>query len=506
MIKHGMNALKQATTFLNPGQVPVIAFDQPLFALAKMRERLTEDFMMPDYLAEEHRECDHDPVEEITMPSLHETASMAVTYAMDNLPNNVISHSLYRVPVRKEALSFLVDNKKQLSDEGDLKVYTMNTFFYPTLLQGGYGGVLNWVEQVNLLEMDIISIPIYSPEHWSYAAIHLKKKTFIYYDSLKSTNLACVRNLRTYLYNYAFDKSGEQIDPDITCDKIGKIDIPNIRMWVTKILNISEDLVPKLKQTTEQNAMSEVDVSTINVCLRVLKEKNKSKYDAYFLRGVPLFDSVKRLKEYLLERCKDDMWPASDTTFRLGYYGEGHQKFSITSEVQLGEAMSLVKKGLVTLWVDPHFPMDDGRVSVSSGKREKVCEQTNPRSADDDEESGKSSYEERLSRLRANHTLPEFKLSCWAQMLVNGTHRSEEEPPDLPLFTGKAKGVKLTETEISGRASGQSVDDAAERKIRMRSAVLQQLRDLKALNGDGVLSDDEFLSQKEKLLKELSTL
>ena len=36
MIKHGMNALKQATTFLNPGQVPVIAFDQPLFALAKM--------------------------------------------------------------------------------------------------------------------------------------------------------------------------------------------------------------------------------------------------------------------------------------------------------------------------------------------------------------------------------------------------------------------------------------------------------------------------------------
>ncbi|KAJ7380575.1 hypothetical protein OS493_009042 [Desmophyllum pertusum] len=196
------------------------------------------------------------------------------------------------------------------------------------------------------------------------------------------------------------------------------------------------------------------------------------------------------------------MRPASDTTFRLGYYGEGHQKFSITSEVQLGEAMSLVKKGLVTLWVDPHFPKDDGRISVSSGKKRKA----NPRSANDDEESGKSSYEERLSRLRANHTLPEFKLSCWARMLVNGTHRSEEEPPDLPFFTGKAKGVKLTETETSGRASGQSVDDAAERKIRMRSAVLQQLRVLKALNGDGVLSDDEFLSQKEKLLKELSTL
>lgn len=36
MIKHGMDVLKQAITFLNPPQIPVIALDQPLFALAKM--------------------------------------------------------------------------------------------------------------------------------------------------------------------------------------------------------------------------------------------------------------------------------------------------------------------------------------------------------------------------------------------------------------------------------------------------------------------------------------
>lgn len=35
MIKHGMEVSKQAITFLNPGQVPVITCDQPLFALAK---------------------------------------------------------------------------------------------------------------------------------------------------------------------------------------------------------------------------------------------------------------------------------------------------------------------------------------------------------------------------------------------------------------------------------------------------------------------------------------
>ncbi len=35
MVKHGMNVLREATLFLNPGQIPVITLDQPLFALAK---------------------------------------------------------------------------------------------------------------------------------------------------------------------------------------------------------------------------------------------------------------------------------------------------------------------------------------------------------------------------------------------------------------------------------------------------------------------------------------
>ncbi|CAB3996629.1 Hypothetical predicted protein [Paramuricea clavata] len=36
MVKHGMDVIRQAVTFLNLGQVPIITVDQPLFALAKM--------------------------------------------------------------------------------------------------------------------------------------------------------------------------------------------------------------------------------------------------------------------------------------------------------------------------------------------------------------------------------------------------------------------------------------------------------------------------------------
>ncbi len=36
MVKYGMTVQKQAIEFLNPGQIPVTTFDQPLFALAKI--------------------------------------------------------------------------------------------------------------------------------------------------------------------------------------------------------------------------------------------------------------------------------------------------------------------------------------------------------------------------------------------------------------------------------------------------------------------------------------
>ncbi len=35
MVKYGMVVQRRATEFLNPGQIPVTAFDAPLYALAK---------------------------------------------------------------------------------------------------------------------------------------------------------------------------------------------------------------------------------------------------------------------------------------------------------------------------------------------------------------------------------------------------------------------------------------------------------------------------------------
>jgi len=43
-------------------------------------------------------------------------------------------------------------------------------------------------------------------------------------------------------------------------------------------------------------------------------------------------------------------------------------------------------------------------------------------------------------------------------------------------------------------------------QVRMRSSILQQLKDLKGLKDDDVLSENEFSLQKEKLLKEMNSL
>uniref|UniRef100_A0A1X7V0I8 Uncharacterized protein n=1 Tax=Amphimedon queenslandica TaxID=400682 RepID=A0A1X7V0I8_AMPQE len=35
MIKHGMDVIRKSIEYLNPGQIPIVTFDAPLFALAK---------------------------------------------------------------------------------------------------------------------------------------------------------------------------------------------------------------------------------------------------------------------------------------------------------------------------------------------------------------------------------------------------------------------------------------------------------------------------------------
>ena len=91
------------------------------------------------------------------------------------------------------------------------------------------------------------------------------------------------------------------------------------------------------------------------------------------MKAVARFETVKGLKEYLVQRSGEELKPATTgENFTLGYFGEGNKKFTIKSELQLAEALSLVKRGMVTLWADPHLPKPEkpqGHSSALAKKR-----------------------------------------------------------------------------------------------------------------------------------------
>ena len=96
--------------------------------------------------------------------------------------------------------------------------------------------------------------------------------------------------------------------------------------------------------------------NTISIALHVLTKSNKNGYDSYCLKAVPLFETVKGLKEYLVQRSGEELKPATTgEDFTLGYFGEGNKKFTIKSELQLAEALSLVKRGMVMWMVNQKF-------------------------------------------------------------------------------------------------------------------------------------------------------
>ena len=114
---------------------------------------------------------------------------------------------------------------------------------------------------------------------------------------------------------------------------------------------------------------------TMDVCLRVLRETNKSRFDSYSVRNVPCFETVFQLKQYFLENCQAEISPATNMAFQIiGFYAEGNKQFSISSKIQLPTAFSLVKNRKITLWVDPHKDVLRG----SLGRKRKSKENNNP--------------------------------------------------------------------------------------------------------------------------------
>jgi len=55
------------------------------------------------------------------------------------------------------------------SQDGNPRVYSFSTFFYPKLMSGGHSSVKRWTKQVDLFSYDFLLIPVHLGVHWCLA-------------------------------------------------------------------------------------------------------------------------------------------------------------------------------------------------------------------------------------------------------------------------------------------------------------------------------------------------
>uniref|UniRef100_A0A915DCA9 Ubiquitin-like protease family profile domain-containing protein n=1 Tax=Ditylenchus dipsaci TaxID=166011 RepID=A0A915DCA9_9BILA len=64
------------------------------------------------------------------------------------------------------------------------QVYAFDTLLYSQLKQKGPNKALNWTNNVDLFNFDLLLLLIHSPGHWSLVVINVEKVIINYYDSL----------------------------------------------------------------------------------------------------------------------------------------------------------------------------------------------------------------------------------------------------------------------------------------------------------------------------------
>lgn len=151
---------------------------------------------------------------------------------------------------------------------------------------------------------------------------------------------------------------------------------------------------------------------TMNICLRVLKETNKSRHGTYSVKGMPLRENVYTSKQYLLDNCTGEIAPAIPHIIRdPACWGVILDKEQFPSGKK---RKGIVYKLYKTSHILPHLKLNMQVFFIHCHYRflklAKLNCNTALRESEDGDEKRESSYDACLSRLRKKHKLPEFKL------------------------------------------------------------------------------------------------
>ena len=271
-----------------------------------------------------------------------------------------------------------------------------------------------------------------------------------------------------------------------------------------------------------------------NVHLKVINPDKKSDFKVFTLKNPQSswFASIAELRKQLVLQFGSKV-VSQDPDSGLGYM-RGQTKVWIHNESDLRYVWNMIEEGNnCTLWCDAYRESSKKSHIVPSDSDESDNEKSRHKrrkkvSALDEK---RERIEGLKTKLRAKHSTAytPIQYTLWAEMIDVGTHSSVDEPPTVPMFTGKAKskvkcdsdmGAVFTEMAKSvisvlqpksastpPSSPRESTSTISPGKIaELRSKYLQQMKELHGLFETGALTKQEFLDQKVPILDHLKDL
>ena len=239
------------------------------------------------------------------------------------------------------------------------------------------------------------------------------------------------------------------------------------------------------------------------------------------------FYSLSALKLQLMDSFPEELPSSMD--FQVGYFeGRSHAKRWLIENRDLDKMNSLYMAGsTINLWCEGKSPTGDcdhnDRAEQPPSKKPKMSK------SDSTDELDTIS-----SKLREKHSdMPAPKLRLWSKLIQSGRYDDYDTPSDIPLITGgpapmKKKGnlvdaltvaattvVKMLQSNantVTVSSHTPPKTDSVRAGIsplkfaQLRCNCLEDLKRVKELWDDGVLTQEEFEEEKQHILNSLKSM
>lgn len=231
--------------------------------------------------------------------------------------------------------------------------------------------------------------------------------------------------------------------------------------------------------------------------------------------------SCKDLMREIQVQLSEDM---TGSSFDVGFI-QGNSAVSIRSNENLVEIWDLVQKGKnIVLWCDGIVLAKENRkrsARVDSDDDSEIEQKRRSKKKKKDDSVIEDKVEEMVQKLKAKHgntTYTQMQYRIWSEMIVGGIHVSQNEHPETTMFArcGSAVSAKKRSSSNVVKAiadalspkqnSGSNQGHSPARVIENRSRYYKQLTELKNIQVNGILTSEEYASEREAVMASLKTL